>query len=100
MPGPVSQSYEPPKNHTVYCAFCGHPYPPGTPTSRAAILAEHIEVCPEHPIGAKLRAALARISALEADNERLRDIVVDLAHDLDNIARAERGEPLTERRES
>ena len=62
MPGPVSQSnpgpsgaYKPPDDHTIYCAFCGHAYPPGTPTSRSRVLANHIRKCPKHSIGKELR---------------------------------------------
>jgi hypothetical protein len=61
MPGPVSDSYEPPDNHTVYCAFCGHEYPPGTPTSKAKALAEHIKVCDRHPVGIELRRATKKL---------------------------------------
>lgn len=33
----------------ITCAFCGHEYPPGTPSANHAALAEHVEVCPKHP---------------------------------------------------
>lgn len=46
---------------TITCAFCGHEYPPGTPTSQADLLSQHIRVCAKHP----MRAAEARIAELE-----------------------------------
>lgn len=49
------------------CAFCGHQYPPGTPPSKHEALTEHIRVCPEHPIGKELRAALAALAALQGE---------------------------------
>jgi hypothetical protein len=35
---------------TVTCAFCGAPYPRGTPRHGDGSLAEHIKVCKEHPM--------------------------------------------------
>lgn len=35
---------------TVTCAFCGAPYPRGTPRHGDGSLAEHIRVCEEHPM--------------------------------------------------
>jgi hypothetical protein len=31
------------------CVFCGHVYPPGTPTANHEALREHVAVCPSHP---------------------------------------------------
>lgn len=41
------------------CAFCGDPYPEGTPTHKHAALAAHIRICPEHPIGKENRSLRA-----------------------------------------
>jgi hypothetical protein len=48
----------------VNCVYCGHRYGPGetTPVSMAEALKQHVEQCPAHPM-----------SALKAENERLRD---------------------------
>ena len=43
------------------CVYCGHAYPPGTPTSGAQALTDHIKVCKKHP----MRAAEQRIATLE-----------------------------------
>lgn len=32
------------------CAYCGQPYPKGTPRFGDNALTEHIRVCPEHPM--------------------------------------------------
>lgn len=34
----------------VTCAFCGQSYGPGTPTSGALVLGDHVRVCPQHPM--------------------------------------------------
>ena len=34
----------------VTCAFCGESYGPGTPTSGALALEDHIRACPKHPM--------------------------------------------------
>lgn len=45
---------------TVTCVFCGHVYPPGTPSSNHAALFAHVEECPKHPMRKyKLRAEAA-----------------------------------------
>ena len=50
----------------VNCVYCGHRYGPRetTPATMADLLKEHIERCPDHPM-----------SALKAENERLRDFI-------------------------
>lgn len=45
------------------CAFCGHGYPDGTPTSKSETLAAHIRVCVEHPIGRENRKLLGACKA-------------------------------------
>ena len=43
------------------CVYCGHAYPPGSPTHGAATLTEHIKVCEKHPLREALDA-LGRIA--------------------------------------
>lgn len=45
------------------CAFCGQPYPEGTPDHKHERLAAHVRVCEAHPIGRELRElkAAARV---------------------------------------
>jgi hypothetical protein len=50
------------------CAFCGQPYPDGTPDHKSEALAEHIRQCPEHPVGKENRE-------LRAEVERLRSVL-------------------------
>ena len=47
-------------NTVVTCVYCGHEYPDGTPTAKAALLTEHIKVCEKHP----MRKAEATIKLL------------------------------------
>jgi len=54
------------EGRVMTCIYCGRPYPPGTPRSQAAVLDEHVQQCPEHP----LAKAKARIAELEAELER------------------------------
>jgi hypothetical protein len=54
---------------TIRCVFCGMAYPPGTPASQHESLNAHIRICEKHP----LRAAEARITALEKTLKTLRD---------------------------
>lgn len=39
-------------NRALTCVFCGHVYPPGTPSSNHDALAAHVAECPEHPMAA------------------------------------------------
>lgn len=50
----------------ITCVYCGHRYGPDdeVPTTMAAVLTEHVEQCPKHPM-----------SALRQENERLRDLL-------------------------
>lgn len=48
----------------VWCAYCGAEYPEGTPRHGDGALAEHIRVCPEHPmrrVEAALKVALTAL---------------------------------------
>ena len=40
------------ENKVVTCVYCGHAYPPGTPTSGSQVeaLTAHIKVCEKHPM--------------------------------------------------
>ena len=53
----------------VTCAFCGATYPRGTPRHGDGALADHIKVCPKHP----MRDA-------EAERDALRDNIATLAN--------------------
>lgn len=37
-------------DRTLTCVFCGHAYPPGTPTHGADVLKQHVVQCPAHPM--------------------------------------------------
>ena len=58
----------------INCVYCGHRYGPDTevPASKALILKEHIEVCPDHPM-----------SALKRDLAAHRAVVRELARALE-----------------
>ena len=56
----------------VACVWCGHVYPDGTPASQDERLRQHIEECPDHPVG-----------ALKVENERLRTALRAAADDLE-----------------
>lgn len=34
----------------ITCVYCGHVYPPGSPTHSAEVLTAHIQVCEKHPM--------------------------------------------------
>jgi hypothetical protein len=38
------------KSQTLTCVYCGHEYPPGTPSSNHEALTQHIAVCDKHPM--------------------------------------------------
>jgi hypothetical protein len=51
------------------CAFCGEPYPEGTPTHKHEALAAHIKVCKVHPVGIenrRMREDLRQISRISS----------------------------------
>jgi len=52
----------------INCVYCGHRFGPEdeVPATMAEALKEHVEKCPEHPM-----------SALKADNVRLREVLAD-----------------------
>lgn len=52
---------------TLTCVYCGHEYPPGSPSHGADVLTEHIKVCEKHPM-----------RPLEKENRRLKKILRDL----------------------
>lgn len=63
------------KENTLTCVYCGHAYPPGTPTHGSYVLTEHIKVCEKHPMReaeikiAKLRSALIGLVGAETKDE-------------------------------
>lgn len=58
-------SQEPESESVVTCVYCGHAYPPGSPTHGAELLKQHIAECPQHPM-ANLKRKYDRIrKALE-----------------------------------
>lgn len=63
---------------TLTCVYCGHAYPPGTPTHGSEVLTAHIEVCEKHP-ARKIReerdTLRAQLAAKDAEIERLREQV-------------------------
>ena len=59
------------------CVYCGHAYPPGTPTSGAQALTDHIKVCKKHP----MRAAEQRIATLEKAAGSARDLLWNIEKD-------------------
>jgi hypothetical protein len=74
------------ESQKVTCAFCGQEYPRGTPRHGDGLLAEHIKVCPQHPmrqVEADLAAAQARVAELEGEVDvwRVGAIPTDQPHD-------------------
>ena len=53
------------------CAFCGDPYPEGTPDHKSDALAAHIRICEAHPIGRENRELRAKLDAAEVEIARL-----------------------------
>jgi len=58
-------------SRVITCAFCGHEYPPGTPTSNNEALVKHVRVCTKHPIGLENRGLETEIEKLSAENLEL-----------------------------
>ena len=60
---------------TLTCAFCGHQYEPGIPTSNHEALRAHVAVCEQHPAAEfrrRAEAAEARLIFVIALNVELR----------------------------
>lgn len=53
------------------CVYCGHAYPPGTPSHGADVLTEHISQCEKHPI----RPLSLEVEFLRAENSRLKSLL-------------------------
>lgn len=47
------------------CAFCGEPYPEGTPTHKHEALAAHIRVCTKHPVGLENQQLREQVAQIE-----------------------------------
>jgi hypothetical protein len=65
------------KDQVIRCAFCGHAYPPGTPTHQADLLTEHIAVCEAHPVGKKLRKVTLERDEAQANYQWMVNHVAD-----------------------
>lgn len=73
------------RENVLTCVYCGHAYPPGSPTHGAAVLTAHIKVCPQHP----LRAAEALIADLLKALKKLERVSSAFTHEqLDAKAKA------------
>jgi len=59
---------------TLTCVYCGHAYPPGTPTHGSDELTAHIKVCTKHPM-----------RALEIKYGNVRQALITLLGDADSI---------------
>ncbi len=71
------------EERTLTCVYCGKAYPPGTPTSGAEVLTEHIKVCPKHP----MRAAEVDNAALRAELQAEREAHQHTAHAYEELER-------------
>lgn len=60
---------------SLTCVYCGHAYPPGTPSHGAQVLTDHIRVCEKHPMRAlqqerdRFRAALVQMVGVDTKEE-------------------------------
>ena len=67
------------ETQTLTCVYCGHAYPPGTPTHGSEVLTAHIEQCERHPARRLVlerdaaRAELARLTTPRPIAEAPRD---------------------------
>ena len=79
---------------TLTCVYCGHAYPPGTPTHGSDVLTAHIEVCGQHParkIRSERDAARAELAQTKQDMERLQqERIIERNQLLDRAEKAER----------
>lgn len=64
------------EDRVLTCIYCGHAYPPGSPTHGAAVLTEHAMTCPKHPLAAAVTAL--RTICIHADSS---DRIVEVASD-------------------
>jgi hypothetical protein len=44
------------EERVLTCIYCGHAYPPGSPTHGAEVLTEHAMTCQKHPLATAVRA--------------------------------------------
>jgi hypothetical protein len=44
------------EERVLTCIYCGHAYPPGSPTHGAEVLTAHAATCEQHPLAAALKA--------------------------------------------
>jgi hypothetical protein len=67
------------------CGFCAHAYPQGTPRANHELLAEHIAVCPKHPLKSALdvlRTVRDKLGTLLADEDLDEDTLVIASEEL------------------
>jgi hypothetical protein len=57
---------------TLTCVYCGHAYPPGSPTHSAEVLTAHVAVCPKHPMAAVVKERDELRARLLPEEERLK----------------------------
>ncbi|NUP08376.1 MAG: hypothetical protein HOW73_20190 [Polyangiaceae bacterium] len=62
----------------VTCVYCGHAYPPGSPTHGAELLKEHIRMCEKHPMREIETALKDARDALNRDRTGLAAGLVDV----------------------
>lgn len=53
------------ETQVLTCVYCGHAYPPGSPTHGAEVLTAHVKTCEKHPMRTVEASALAMRHALE-----------------------------------
>jgi len=64
-------------NETLTCIFCGHEYPPGTPSSQHEELYKHIAVCPDHPLSTAFKCIKALYSCGTRDMGKMGNMYYD-----------------------
>jgi hypothetical protein len=52
---------------TLTCVYCGHEYPPGTPSHGSPVLTAHIKTCEKHPLGVVRRALVGLVGVDTAE---------------------------------
>ena len=56
------------KDRVLTCVYCGHEYPPGSPSHGADVLTDHIKICDKHPMKAAVQKERERlVNQLESD---------------------------------
>lgn len=66
------------KENVLTCVYCGHEYPPGSPTHGAEVLTEHIKTCPKHPLSEYRESLEETTSLLRAFAGHVQDGIADV----------------------